>query len=381
MRIHILFQPVEGGTNVLLNKAARWLKDSEYEVIDARNGDSPIAVDLVLLPTSEMHRLPMLKHEGIECSRILVWVMGCRAFHGAFYNQMNRSRLFAVAMLPWHALSCSLMRSLLLHRAVVFTDEVGMNSDLPAGMTKVNNTDLIHPIAIRPPSLGRVAPPRHASRYAWLGRIDHDFKVRPLLRVIRDLSQHCTKTGSKAELLIIGSGNAESLIHKEVSRHPQVLVNWLPRVPNDELETVLAQGTDILFAMGTSALEGARVGLPTVLVQPFGAMESEPHCPYRWIGTTKGHSLGEFAWAEYPPLQVKLSFEELWDLPLDMRSEESQRYSGKFNLEHVLPALFHRPPPSAMSVRLWTLLKLHSKQHAFKRAVRSGLLSLQRKFA
>jgi hypothetical protein len=377
MRVLILFQTTGGGTNVLLQKAAGWLEATGHEVVGPDDPRMSQRVDLVLLPTSEMHRISHLMRAGPRFDRILVWAMGSRAFHGAFYDQMNRSRAFGIAMYPWRLLCRQLMKAVLSHRSVVFTDEVGMNSDIrfPA---QVSTADLIHPIAIRAPvdRSDAMRLPSNPRRFAWLGRIDHDFKVLPLLRIVRDVSAHCQSHDEGASFLVIGSGNADELLRREIRLHPHIRFNWLPRVANDELEDVLLRETDVLFAMGTSALEGARVGIPTVLIQPFTQGEQEPSHPYRWIGTTDGHSLGEFAWAEYPPRQPKLLFENLWGEPLQERSRQSFAFSRKFELEQVFPRLFDRPLPSPMNVSLRALLAVHALQRAGKQFVRGGLVRL-----
>lgn len=373
MRVLILYQATSGGTNVLLQKAADWLKGAGHEVTDLPSVAPDARIDLVLLPTSELHQVDSLRRRALRFDRILVWAMGSRSFHGAFYDQMNRSHAFGVAMMPWRVLCACLMKALLAHRSAIFTDEVGMNSDVRCAPSPLAESDLIYPIGIRPPAAERPSFERAGGRrFTWIGRIDDDFKVLPLLRVVRDIAGHFSD-GHNVDFLIIGSGNADELLRQEIVKHPHIRFTWLPRVANNELETILPRETEILFAMGTSALEGARVGVPTVLVQPFSRPEEEPLRPYRWIGTTVGHSLGEFPWAEYPPCQPKLSFGDLWDASLEERSRESHSFSGRFDMEKVFPRLFGRPHPEAMRAYLKALLWLHAMQHSAKRSIRYRL--------
>jgi hypothetical protein len=57
------------------------------------------------------------------------------------------------------------------------------------------------------------------------------------------------------------------------------------------LQGFLAKKVDIVTAMGTSALEGAQMGLPTILLD-FSYGPVPPGYRFRWLYDTKGFDLG-----------------------------------------------------------------------------------------
>lgn len=64
---------------------------------------------------------------------------------------------------------------------------------------------------------------------------------------------------------------------------------------SDEIKNVLSSNVDILFAMGTSLLEGASIGIPTIILDP--AYEPLPKdYKYRWLHEENANSLGLPTW-------------------------------------------------------------------------------------
>ncbi len=114
MKIIILFQPIDGGTNVLLNRAKEWLINNGSEIIDSNDYEElkKNTIDLVLLPTSEMHRLPKFWKQKIKIRSILIWAMGSLAFQGALINQMNNSFIYKIITLPIRYVANKLLMSI-----------------------------------------------------------------------------------------------------------------------------------------------------------------------------------------------------------------------------------------------------------------------------
>lgn len=119
----------------------------------------------------------------------------------------------------------------------------------------------------------------------WLGRIDNEFKKHILIKLISDI-QDCDFF-HKIHLNIVGEGDGLD----EVKNFCKNLNNirFLGTLRGNQLESVLAQ-TNIGFAMGTSALDIANLGIPTVLLdfsyQPIYFYK------YRWIFEAENFDLG-----------------------------------------------------------------------------------------
>ncbi|MCX7119947.1 MAG: hypothetical protein NTZ86_08840 [Legionellales bacterium] len=383
MRILILFQLLDGGTNVLLNRAKQWLVTHGFEVMGIEDiGWDKTRIDLVILPSSEMHRLSRILDKNNEIKSTLIWSMGILAFQGGFYNQLNNSLACKIFTFPLRVLANKLLSSLLAERAVIFTDEVAMNSDIQyLKYIPSDVNDLIFPIPI---DVTCVAPsyvfPASPLRFMWIGRVDNDFKILPLLRIIRDVSSALKRGVLKGELefTIIGSGDSEDLLQKEITLTTGIKFIWKGKVPLSELTDLLTKNVDVLFAMGTSALEGARCGIPTVIVQPFSYQKQEPSLPYRWCHQTVGHSMGEFSWVPCEPVQPKCDFDSLWGAAtLDELSLKSFAFSQKFNSDDVFSRLVTRPLPKDLSSKSILLLRIHSAIYSLKRKLRRLLLCLR----
>jgi len=62
----------------------------------------------------------------------------------------------------------------------------------------------------------------------------------------------------------------------------------------DSLNNFLLETSDLHYAMGTSALNGAGLGIPTILIDAFSDPSLGTHARYRWIFETHNYSLGEW---------------------------------------------------------------------------------------
>ncbi len=122
---------------------------------------------------------------------------------------------------------------------------------------------------------------------AWLGRLD-DFKVSILNHTLRAIERHAAARGQEVVMRVVGEGPLEQQVVTPNPRH--VIMERLGTLTGDSLTRALSS-SDVLFAMGTSALEGARRGVPTVLLDySYGAVPA--HYRFRWLFTADRDELG-----------------------------------------------------------------------------------------
>lgn len=126
-------------------------------------------------------------------------------------------------------------------------------------------------------------------RVTWLGRLSEE-KIYALLNVIENAKQLASHRKSKITVNVIGDGKSKSLIDQ--STLSPVTINMLGSLLDKELKTFLTNETDILFAMGTSALEGAGTMVPTVLVD-LSYEEIPLGNTFKWLFEAKNFSLAE----------------------------------------------------------------------------------------
>lgn len=122
----------------------------------------------------------------------------------------------------------------------------------------------------------------------WVGRIS-DFKVHILNKVIIDLKNYSDSNDIRIKLIIIGTGEKESeLIQINTNKFTIDRMDYLK--PSDLNEKLLS--FDLYFAMGTSALDGARLGIPTIRLD-YSYKKINDDYKYKFLFDIKGHSLGE----------------------------------------------------------------------------------------
>ena len=97
---------------------------------------------------------------------------------------------------------------------------------------------------------------------SWIGRLDGD-KIFSLLNILHNFENY--KTNKKKKFHIIGIGDSEHLI--DISRYPSVEITKTGKLVYEELDKYLLNHVDVMFGMGTSLLEAAKLGIPCALVK------------------------------------------------------------------------------------------------------------------
>lgn len=129
-------------------------------------------------------------------------------------------------------------------------------------------------------------------KLTWIGRIV-DFKYFILKRALFDLDSLGKNSEVLLELTIIGNGDFKNKLIKDSKQLFNLKIKFVDYIDPSNLANFLETETDILLAMGTSALEGARIGIATILLDlsykevPFGYS-------YKWLSDRDGYTLGDF---------------------------------------------------------------------------------------
>ncbi|QPF32216.1 hypothetical protein H0S56_00420 [Acinetobacter lwoffii] len=123
----------------------------------------------------------------------------------------------------------------------------------------------------------------------WLGRIDLEFKIYILKKLLLDLEKVNSKFKSKFVFNIIGCGPGLENLKNFTKENISFKVNFLYELKDSELDVVLEK-SDIGFAMGTSALDISAKRVPTILVD--FSYKDIFYYKYRWIFETNNYTLG-----------------------------------------------------------------------------------------
>ena len=190
-------------------------------------------------------------------------------------------------LFPYYKKSQNFVKYLLKENSLFFMDQTTLKNTTYFLDISIGNPQFL-PVAIeKQPKENSLKPPDKLS-FVWIGRLV-DFKFFILEKLILDLDH--LASSFIFDLKIIGDGpylkNLISLKSK-VSYE----IHFENEIDIDQLDNYLTNNCSILFAMGTAALEGAKLGIPTVLLD-ISYKKITKKYNYRWLYERDGMTLGE----------------------------------------------------------------------------------------
>ncbi len=124
-------------------------------------------------------------------------------------------------------------------------------------------------------------------RCVWLGRLE-GFKISVLIHLLKRLD---AIDNLSIQLNILGDGRDRRAIEDAASKLLRLKCNFNGVVQLDKIDAELLK-CDVVFAMGTSALEGAKLGIPTFCVD-YSYQPIKNLLRFRLISEVTGFNLGE----------------------------------------------------------------------------------------
>lgn len=350
MRILICYQGLMGGTDFLFDRFAMWSKNKDIEIVKLmpgeRDGHIEGDFDLVLLSSSQMHYLVMAEKRNARFKKIIIWILGMGTFQESYFNP-GRSKGIEKYINKYLLKRANILaRKLNDINSLCYTDSVGRDRTLRQIGINAQKQEygVIVPIAINVP--GRVYGKAHENsgdilRIGWVGRVSTDFKLIPILDLINGLD----KEKGKKELTIVGAGDGMPEV-QEAARRVGYEIHFVDNIPYEILGGYISCNFDILFAMGTSALDGAKVGVPTVVISPVRNTDTQV-VSYRWIHESKGYSLGEYPGETFGPKQIKKTLEQVlaeYYCHRQCLGDKAYAYAKQFDEDIVFPKLLSIMP-------------------------------------
>lgn len=123
----------------------------------------------------------------------------------------------------------------------------------------------------------------------WIGRIG-DFKVYILLYTLQQLNKIAKNYRKSIVFNIVGTGEYLDYLHKQTNSLTHIEIKYIDYIAPQDLKEFLTD-IDIGFAMGTAALDFAKYGLPTVLLD-FAYEEITQDYKFDWLFNTQDFTLG-----------------------------------------------------------------------------------------
>lgn len=192
-----------------------------------------------------------------------------------------------------------LVELLLSRSSLVFMDQANVaNTEDYLGISVGKPAYL--PIPAQAPAALLAKPGRDVRalglRLAWVGRLV-DFKYQILKYTLQQLNRLQPEIGLCFEIMVVGSGDFAERLRADVGALGNIEVRFIDYIAPDRLDAFLLEEADMLMAMGTSALEGAKLGVPTLLLDVAYGKIPDGYV-FQWLHERKGFSLGDMIRAE-----------------------------------------------------------------------------------
>ena len=122
----------------------------------------------------------------------------------------------------------------------------------------------------------------------WVGRLC-DFKIHILNCAMKQAHKYADAHRQKMIFHVVGNGELEHLLYKEESDF--FMVDWAGNVKKELLDRYMMENFDINFAMGTSVIESAKLGIPTVKLDTSYHPVGDDYI-FHWFHETKDYDVG-----------------------------------------------------------------------------------------
>lgn len=198
--------------------------------------------------------------------------------------------LLNTLLLPSKLKTRNFVKLLLKNSAVCFMDKANVNSVeyyLDQKVPEPIYIPVIVPSPLNPPKL----PKHNGLTMCWIGRLG-DFKTFILERVLADLSETSLNKKEHIKFIIIGDSPGYDMNQLLKHQNDFFKIEHISYATPVEINEILTSRVSLLFAMGTSALEGAKLGVPTILLN-FSYSQVSSEYRYKFLYESKWFNLGE----------------------------------------------------------------------------------------
>lgn len=294
---------------------------------------------------------PWMIDRGVQldpATRLLFW--NCHPFNlvptlPGFRRAMQSSVFFGrvvllTALRLWRNKMIKLVKLMSSHRSLVFMDTTNvLNTERYLGI-RLDAPYYLPIPAIQPERSRRgcvfTDPSMDGLHVCWVGRIV-DFKYFIFLYTLRELDKIQPKLGIPIMVSVIGSGDYGEKLRLDAANLGRLNIEFVEALSSAQLDTFLFKKCDLLFAMGTSALEGAKLGVPTILLD-ISYKEVASGYLFRWFYERQGFTLGDMVDEHHFSPGNESLLVRLQELLLDPVSV-SAKSAVYFNLHHSVSSV------------------------------------------
>lgn len=177
-------------------------------------------------------------------------------------------------------------------KALYFMDQTNLDKTNRYLGLNIQNVDFLPVPASDVPICNakkRVDPEEKHISFCWIGRLC-DWKAHMLIYTIRKLATVAKELKINIVYHVIGDGEFREAVENIGVDNDYFRLKMLGSLMPSVLDEFLLGKVDILTAMGTSALEGAKYGIPTILID-FSYYPVKKDYKYRWLHNTVNFDL------------------------------------------------------------------------------------------
>ncbi|MDP9047157.1 MAG: hypothetical protein M3N14_03410 [Bacteroidota bacterium] len=228
---------------------------------------------------------------------------------------------------------------LLNHKALSFMDDTNLNT------TKRYLFLKNFPVQYLPvPGASEITERKRINRqdnnsfnFCWIGRLC-DFKVYILVYTAGKLSELARQMNVQITYYVIGDGPLKLYVEEQLTENSNFKVEILGAMPHEKLDKFLLEKIDVVTAMGTSALEGAKLGIPTIVLDASYQPIKGDYC-FRFLYQTQNYDLAHFITKkDYKPKNKSL--EKIFTSIISNYDREAERsyqyYLSNHSIEEVI---------------------------------------------
>jgi len=203
-------------------------------------------------------------------TRVFFWNLHPNNFFPYIYSNLSSmkiKRIFSWLLRPLSYLRIKKIKKtinyLSKNKSLVFMDSENYNKT-SAFFPSIKIQKKILPIMSESSEVVNIHGDLDPLRCCWIGRIT-DFKVYILEHLLQRLN-NITGMICKINFTIVGQGEQLDWLKEKVRDLNRIKIEYIDEISSNQLDDYLIEHVDVLFAMGTSALEGACRHIPTFLL-------------------------------------------------------------------------------------------------------------------
>ncbi|MDP4185521.1 MAG: hypothetical protein Q8862_10215 [Bacteroidota bacterium] len=201
-----------------------------------------------------------------------------------------------------------ILREIVRNNAFFFIDYMGKEATERRLKISISD-DYYLPIPIEMP-LGdnlKKAPDSNVS-ISYVGR-SVNWKINPFIHILRDFKK--IKSPDLVKYIVVCDDTSlfKAELEKKFDAYNDIPIQFFEKLTLEQLNHVLEK-SDLHFAMGAAALDGAKLGIPTILIDASYSDFPEDY-KYRWVFETEKLNLGKMLKADTISYDGKHTLEEV----------------------------------------------------------------------